>query len=332
MLVIFLLEEELPEKITEKVSEISYNIEGINDRSRDYIRDIVILINKEIGINKILSIILFGSQQHKKENTAVSDCDLLLIFKDRVSNHHIREIEKYFIALEIKHKFAEPNTNIVHYILGVLQKSTGMFISHFLTKRKYWENANFPKIFQVNKVFSGIFAPRNIVLGNVVLNSTILYGEDLRHKLKPKIKITIFEIFRSMVMNLFISFFSLFIAPFKNLNPVKYQLEAIKWSLKSSNYFGFRDSVSLIKITDRIISMERKRKRKKARNYYEKFLSLRRVPTKKDLYFMIRSPIRILKIHGKAITYRRLLENRSTLIKAKPESEVSSFRTFPVRL
>ncbi|MHA1477381.1 MAG: hypothetical protein ACTSPU_04200, partial [Promethearchaeota archaeon] len=82
---------------------ISNNLKGLNEQSRNYIKDIVSLINKEIGINKIVSILLFGSQQVEEENTIVSDCDLLFIFKNRVSSRHIKEIERYFIALEIKH-------------------------------------------------------------------------------------------------------------------------------------------------------------------------------------------------------------------------------------
>ena len=58
---------------------ISSNLKGLNEQSRNYIKDIVVLINKEIGINKIVSLLLFGSQQVDKENTVISDCDLLFI-------------------------------------------------------------------------------------------------------------------------------------------------------------------------------------------------------------------------------------------------------------
>jgi len=110
---------------------------GINEQTRNYIKDIITLINKEIGINKIISIILFGSQREKNGATAISDCDLLIIFKDRVSNHHIKEIEKYFISLEIKHKFREFNKRFSKKILSVINQTTGIFVSHFLTKKKY---------------------------------------------------------------------------------------------------------------------------------------------------------------------------------------------------
>lgn len=304
---------------------------GINDRSRKYIKDIIVLINKEIGINKILSIILFGSQLSKNESSAISDCDLLIIFKDRVSNHHIKEIEKYFIALEIKHNFREFNNNVFKRILGVINQTTGIFISHFLTKKKYWEESVFHKIFRVNKVFSSIFAPRKIVLGNVLINSSILYGDDLRQLIKPKIQINIQEIFRSSVMNLMISLFSLAISYLRHLNPTKYQLEAVKWALKASNYYCFRDSPNLDKITERFISFEKKKSQKRATRFFSEFLQLRRFP-RNNMNFMIRCPIRIVKIHTQAILFKKLVKLRERLaIPSKQIEPIIPDNTFPLR-
>jgi len=318
---------EADEKIKHKISN---NLRGINEQSRNYIRDIVVLINREIGINKILSIILFGSQQADNDNTIVSDCDLLFIFKDRVSDRHIKEIERYFIALEIKHNFKEPTSKLTSNVLGVIQHSTGMFVSHFLTKRKYWEQAIFHKIFRVNKVFSAMFAPRNIVLSNVIQNSTILYGDDLRNIIRPKIKISVREMFRSTVMNLFISFFAILIAPRKELNSIKYQLEAIKWSLKASNYYCFEDSELLNKIVERFISFEKPKAQPKAKRFYYKFLELRNQPFN-DLKFMLQCPFRILKIHIKAILFRKLIKKNITETKFEVEEYIISQRDFPIR-
>ena len=299
-----------PRDTNDKIKHyISSNLKGLTEQSRNYIKDIVILINKEIGINKIVSLLLFGSQQEESESTTVSDCDLLFIFKNRVSSHHIKEIERYFLALEIKHSFKEPAEKLTSEVLSVIQQSTGMFVSHFLTKQKYWEQAIFYKIFRVNRVFSALFAPRNIVLGNVVQNSTILYGDDLRNDLRKNIKISIREMIRSSVMNLFISFFALLIGPIKELNSMKYQLEAIKWSLKASNYYCYEDSALIDKIVDRFISFEKPKKRMKAEKFYRRFIKLRREPSN-DLKFMIHTPIRILKIHVKAILFRKLIKKK----------------------
>lgn len=313
--------------------KISGNSEGLNQQSHNYIKDIINLINREVGVNKILSILLFGSQRVKSsETTLVSDCDLLIIFKDRVSNHHIKEIEKYFIALEIKHNFREFDTKLSTKILGVLQQSTGIFVSHFLTKKKYWEEAVFHKIFRVNKVFSGIFAPRNIVLGNVLINSTTLFGEDLRSKIRPKIQITFLEMFKSMVMNLMISFFSILIFQLKKLKPTKYQLEAIKWSLKASNYYCFRDTKSLQKISERFISFEKPRFQKNASKFFSNFLRLRK-SSRNDLSFMIRCPIRIVKIHIQGISFKKLIKrkDRFRMISKKIEPVIPD-RSFPLRI
>ena len=308
---------------------ISSNLKGLNEQSRNYIKDIVVLINKEIGINKIVSLLLFGSQQVDKENTVISDCDLLFIFKNRVSNRHLKEIERYFIALEIKHKFKEPTSKLFRDVLGVIQHSTGMFVSHFLTKQKFWEEALFYKIFRVNRFFSALFAPRNIVLGNVIQNSTILYGEDLRNSIRHKIKISVREIFRSMVMNLFISFFALLLGPRKELNSIKYQLEAIKWSLKASNYYCYEDSELLDKIVKRFISFETPKQKVKAERFYSKFLELRKNPIN-DLKFMIFSPIRILRIHIKAIIFRKLTKRKVIQKSFLPKDQIIDRHSFPL--
>ncbi|MFX1569329.1 MAG: hypothetical protein ACFFCV_13285 [Promethearchaeota archaeon] len=317
-----------------KIKEtISTKLNGINIQSRNYVKDIITLINKEIGVNKVLSILLFGSQRarNKGDVTKVSDCDLLIIFKDRVSNHHIKEIEKYFIALEIKHNFREFSDHFSKKVLGVISQTTGIFMSHFLTKRKYWEDVIFHKIFRVNKVFSSIFAPRKIVLGNVLINSSILYGVDLREKIRPRIQISFPEMLRSTVMNLMISLFSLTISFLKNLNPTKYQLEAIKWALKASNYYCYRDSEDLKNITERFISFEKQKWQNKARKFYSNFLQLRRSPCN-DMNFMIRCPIRIIKIHTKAISFKKLVKRiEKYKIPSRQIEPAIPDHTFPIK-
>jgi hypothetical protein len=259
---------------------------------------------------------------------------LLVIFKDRVSNRHIKEIEKYFIALEIKHNFREFSKHLSKKILGVINQTTGIFVSHFLTKRKYWEESIFHKIFRVNKVFSSIFAPRNIVLGNILINSSVLYGDDLREEIRPNIQITIQEMFRSTVMNLMISLFSLAISFLRNLNPTKYQLEAIKWALRASNYYCFRDSESLSKVTDRFIFFERKKSQKKAQKFFSEFLQLRKNPNN-NMNFMIRCPFRIIKIHVKSILFKKLIKREESLrfpSKRFKSSPIIPDHTFPLKI
>ena len=65
------------------------------------------------------------------------------------------------------------------------------------------------------------------------------------------------------------------------------------------------------KIIERFISFESPRHRAKAERFYLKFLELRKNPIN-DLKFMIFSPLRILRIHMNAITFRKLTKRKMT--------------------
>jgi predicted nucleotidyltransferase len=289
---------DLPNNI---LKEIQTKTECMNSQSKNYINDAVAIIKKEIGIEGIVSIILFGSQLSLNENhgesTKLSDCDLLIIFKDGVSNNLIRKIENFFVALEHKHNFREENTTLVNKMADVINQSTGMFVSHFLTKRKHWENVIFHKIFKVNKLISNVLAPKKIVLCNMVTNSDILYGLDLREVVKNRIEISPLDMIKSICMNLIISLFVIPLSLLKSFNSPKYQLEAVKWALKASNYYAFKDSKSLDATIKRFIFLEKSEgNKRRAEKFYRKFLSLRKNPYV-DLGFTLQSPFRIIKIH-----------------------------------
>jgi len=286
---------------TSILNEIHTKIQYYNEQVRNYLKDIIIITNKKIGIEKIVSIIIFGSQLPKKgkvgESTAISDCDLLIVFEDNVLYKDIKNLEKYFITLEKKHNFREFNNKNVSKLLEVVHQSTGMFVSHFLTHRKHWENLKFHNIFRVNRIFSKLFAPEKIVLCNIIENSSVIYGIDLRENVKNRIIISPFDLIKSLIMNLLISVFAIFIVPFKSLNSPKYILEATKWALKASNYYIFEDSRSLDVIIRRFQILEKsKNSQRRTTKFYRNFLDMRRNPNR-DFKFMLQCPYRILKIH-----------------------------------
>ncbi|MBY8982801.1 MAG: hypothetical protein KGD57_07625 [Candidatus Lokiarchaeota archaeon] len=285
---------------------LNYKFNELSSRSQNYIKDVLKLVNCKIGLNHIYSIILFGSQIFKnKEYTSISDCDLLIVLDNQTPKRRINELERYLFTLEIKHKYREKNLKFLRRILSYVQYSTGMFVSHFITKRKYCEEAVFHKIFRVNKAFSYLFTPRKIVLNSIISNHKELYGKPLHKIIKKSLIPKQFEILKSLMMNLIISFFSIGISPLKKLNAIKYQLEAVKWSLKTSNYYIFRDSKSLKKITLRL-SLDKKFKLKtKEILYFKKFLQLREKP-QNNLRFMLKSPFKILQIHIKAFNFKLL--------------------------
>ena len=287
------------------------NLSNVNEQSKNYIIDVLLIVNKEIGIDKILSLILFGSQipkhQNNPESTIISDCDLLIIFKNNVKNHQIKRIEKYVMALEHLHEFRDADSTLVGRLLEIVYRDTGMFISHFLTKQKYWNNLIFHKIFRVHKIFSTLLAPKKIVLCSVVANSAMLYGLDLREIVK-EVDISSFDILKSLFMNLGLTLFAIPTSPFKSFKSMEHLLEALKWSLRASNYYAFEDSQTLLKIIKRFVLIEKSKMYKRHANvFYNRFLEARRNP-RKDLGLMLRSPFRILKIHMKGILYKKLLK------------------------
>ena len=295
-----------PKRISE---EISSKLVDINEQSRNYIHDVILIMNSEKLIDKVLSIILFGSQMKNhcknRENTVISDCDLLIVFKDNVSTSLLRKMEKYLIALENKHNFRKKNSKFVNKMLDVMQQTTGMFVSHFLTKKTYFESGIFHKIFSVNKFLSDIFAPKKLVLSSVVDNSTVLWGEDLRDLVKEKVEIDPYDMIKSITMNLLISLLCILFSPLKIFKP-KYQLEAVKWSLRASNFYAFEDSESLNYIIKRFIFIEKSQRNKnRANRFYTKFLELRKDPHI-DFAFMLRCPFRIIKIHLKGIWFKKM--------------------------
>ncbi|MBD3198224.1 MAG: hypothetical protein GF317_24455 [Candidatus Lokiarchaeota archaeon] len=288
--------------------DLNSKFDIIAPQSKNYIKDTLCLIKNQLGLSSILSIILFGSQASKsRENSCISDCDLLIILKDNVSTSSLKKVEKYFYALEIKHNFREYNSNILKKILFSIQQSTGMFVSHFLTKRKYCVNTKFHKIFNVNRVFSILFAPRKIVLGSVLSNNLTLYGIPLDEVIQ-NLSYPSIDMFKSLIMNLMISLFSIFILPFKSLHAVKYQLEAVKWSLRASNFYTCKRSKSLEEIIDQFITkkthMNFKLIKSDDTSFYTQFLNLRKQP--KDLLtFMLLAPWKIVKIHIKGFLLKK---------------------------
>ena len=145
-------------------------------------------------------------------------------------------------------------------------------------------------------------------------NSTVLWGEDLRDLVKEKVEIEPFDMIKSISMNLLISLLCILFSPLKIFRP-KYQLEAVKWSLRAANHYAFEDSESLEIIIRRFIMIEKStRKKIKAKRFYSKFIELRKDPHI-DFNFMLRCPFRIIKIHIKGIWFKKIKIKMKKILK-----------------
>ena len=269
----------------------------------EYLRDVERLIASKIGAENVVSIILFGSYA-RQDFTDNSDVDLLIILSDefykRKSRAYFKRLEELSLAIELKHDLKIKRTGVITAILNVVEKTTGMFVSHFICRKSDWEKQIFFKIFGVNSFLSTLIAPGDIVLKNMSQSHLFLYGKEQLPRIK-KIKLT--QIIKSLIMTELIAVGSIFIFPLWR-NVVKYSLEAFKWSVRNSFLY----------LSDRHASMGRIRefftKTAVSERYFDEFLSLRN-QFKRKFWFTARCPIQIFKIYVAAIKYRKMFADES---------------------
>jgi len=283
------------------------SIEKISDQKViGYIHDLIRFLKKKVGSDKIISVILFGSNTYLNDTSKISDCDIVVILSDDISDNQINSLEKYFFELEIKHELNIKPKNFLDSVLKIIEKSTGMYVSHFITRKSYWLSKKFAKIFRVNRVFAYIFAPRNIVIKSMISSSIILLGEDLRY-IDNEITITSFGMIKSIILNLIISIFSIgFGLIYKN--NLKYELEAIKWSIKASNFYLFNDTCEISKIVKRFLKLSNQNKM--LISFFKRFLYLRQSPNRRNFGHFFLSPINILKVHLLGLSYKKLIKDK----------------------
>ncbi|MHA1339133.1 MAG: nucleotidyltransferase domain-containing protein [Promethearchaeota archaeon] len=269
-----------------------------------YLKDIERLIKNKIGFNNIYSIVLFGSYA-RDDYSENSDIDLLIIIKDEFFKSHnlnyIKYIEKLAIGIELKNNLRIRRTSFVTAVLNVIEKTTGMFISHFICKKSDWDKQIFHKIFNVNGFLAKLIAPGDIVLKNMSKSYMVLYGE----KLEPHYKehITSVQLLKSLIMTELIAVGTIIIFPLWR-NTIRYSLEAFKWTIRNSYLYLFNEQVSKKKMeqffTESAVSKE----------FFRKYNSLRK-KLKRDFYFALQCPFEILKIYMASFKYRKMFSNNS---------------------
>jgi predicted nucleotidyltransferase len=264
-----------------------------------YLFDINRLIEKFIKFDNVYSILLFGSYARGEYN-ANSDCDLLIILKDEFFENKpdsfLSKLEQIFLSLEFKHQLKFKRSNLISSILNVVEKTTGMFVSHFLTRQSAWEKQTFHKIFNVNQLMSILLAPGDIVLKNMSNSYIVLYGENPKTRFKSRIGFR--QEFKSLLMNEFISVCSLAIYPLGKTS-IKYSMEAFKWSIRNSYLYMFDKPAELKKI------MKFFKETGISQKVFDKFMRLRS-QFYPDISFALKCPWLALKIHTTAFKYRKL--------------------------
>jgi len=261
-------------------------------KANNYLHDIIQLLENHLH-ERLISIIIFGSLV-KGYTTKVSDADILIIVSDDCTNKELKYLHQLIVSYEIKYGYLVPPKGLISRILYSVDKSTGMFISHFMTRKKDFLEGNFAKTFQVNKVMAKVLAPNEIVYGSVLCRAKVLYGRDLTKDVKvPNVPIT--QLLKSILMNIVTSVFALFIYPLTK-RATLYEMEMAKWSFLASYYYIKHDSpalpVLLKYFLDREISTA----------YIKKWVALRK-NYRSDPKFGLLTPLNILKIHTAVLKY-----------------------------
>jgi len=270
------------------------NLDSLNlpKKADSYLRDVIHLLENHLK-DRLLSVIIFGSLV-KGYATEVSDADILIIVSDDCTKKEINYLHQLIMSYEIKYHYLIPPKGLISRILYCIDKSTGMFISHFITRKSDFLKGNFAKTFQVNKFMALLLAPNEIVYGSVLCRAKVLYGQNIIHEVKkPNVPVT--QLLKSIMMNLITSIFTLFIYPLTK-RATLYEMETAKWSFLAAYYYVNHDSPPLPTLLqfflDRNISTK----------YVKRWYALRK-KYRSDPRFGLLTPLNILKIHAAVLKY-----------------------------
>ena len=126
--------------------------EKIPARVLDYINDAARIVRNGLGREKLKGIILFGSYARVKNGTQkssatkISDVDLIFKIDDSVSNRELKRVDGLIDALEIKYGLRIKPDSLFNKFLRVVERTTGMFVSHFFVRNKYWKAQKFSSV------------------------------------------------------------------------------------------------------------------------------------------------------------------------------------------
>jgi predicted nucleotidyltransferase len=261
---------------------------------RRYLNEAFSLLFSHLGERSVVGLYLFGSALGE-EFSASSDFDFLVVLSDGVTVKQIHYVNSLLEGLEIKYGLREEKFSIPGKVLRTIERSTGMFESHFVCRKNDLLRADFPQIFNTSHLMSKLLAPSPIVLGSVLGRIKKLYGEDLHLKVAVP-KPTPFTMIKSLAMNLLLSLFSIILYPFSS-KANKYEMEAAKWSIMASYYYLKERSPTLTQAVKYFTKLGI------SKSYLKRLLQLRN-NYHNDINFGLATPFQVLKIHTKTLKHK----------------------------
>lgn len=214
-------------------------------RANEFLEKVLFYLKKRYD-QDICSIILFGSHAIK-QNTKISDIDLLIVMKDTVDSKTMRKIARNLNWLTFSAGIKEPAKGLTR-ILRAIETKTGISVCFFLCHRQDFIKWRFAKIFGVNQLLAKLLAPRYLVRVGIQTHGITLVGEDLLTKIAQH-EISASQLAKSCLMNIIIAMGALLIAPLSS-RATFYSLGAVKWSLISSYSYLVGKGAAIAEIAD----------------------------------------------------------------------------------
>ncbi len=272
------------------ISELS--IKNLTERHQNYLKELVGTAEALLGRKLIDAVILFGSVSHDLP-TPMSDIDVLIVTNNSILPKTIKACEPVLTTIEIKHDFAEYSDHLISHVVSIVNRSTGMFCSHFICRHQDWDDKNFAKIFSTSSGLTKMLAPNKIVLDSMRAGASLIYGN--ANIVNHQSRISHRQLIKSMMMNLILWTGAIILLPW-NRKFMKYFLEAYKWSLRSCSYTLFRYLRPLCTILSNYERIG------ETGQFVNRFRILRQNP-RMDVGFALSVPFHIIKMHGIAMRY-----------------------------
>ncbi|MFQ5978176.1 MAG: nucleotidyltransferase domain-containing protein [Candidatus Heimdallarchaeota archaeon] len=198
-------------------------------KTAEFLRILLLFLRKNFK-QDVSSIILFGSYA-TKQNKQISDLDLLIVMKDSVDRETLHKISRNLRWLEQAVGLVKPPKGSER-VLRAIEVKTGMFVCHFLCRRRDFINWRFARVFSLSRFFAKLLAPGDLVRMGFQASAITIVGEDLLSKI-PHQKPRPTQLLKSCSMNLLHAMGSLLIGILSSRATI-YSMEAVKWSLFSS--------------------------------------------------------------------------------------------------
>lgn len=223
-----------------------------------FLKDFVSKLTKKIE-DKIDFILLFGSAARGEWKKGSSDVDMIIQVKNNKFVRLVREeAEKIFWKLDKEHKteFNKVCSLKREDIIQQIEAEARLYLPFevFGPEDLDWSKSEVKKLELV--LGAKLFLSQAMIFQKMKQEGKILYGRDIRKEIK--IRPTIFEKIKAILIPHHISFFSVLLSPFAPKYALRWASKSLLYSIESALFFlekplGRRMSYSISKLRNELV-------------------------------------------------------------------------------